>query len=411
MEIGKYEIVEELGRGSMGIVYRARDPLLDRHVAIKLVSTENVDELTLPLFEREAKVIARMSHPNIVVVHEYDYFKEEPFIVMELLKGRDLETRAAEGNFSVTDSLNIIHQTLSGLHHAHGHGVIHRDIKPTNIFVTDSNVVKILDFGIARLAVSSTVTEGFVLGTPEYMSPEQIKSEELDGRTDLFSVGSVLYWLFTGETPFSADTAEATMVRIVSEDPRPMQITGASPMTQSGLIAILNRALAKDPKDRFRDAAEMAKEIENLTHIVEQEAELEGQHPDLEYMETLQVAKPKFSTTAKAANARSSDRSESSDVSATPPTVPPPTAEEPVTPSTGESGVIDKTVEFRTVHPRPIAVPRPVSVSDDNAPAAPPETPESIREIQPNKLSLKTIFIVIILVLALAAFVALSQCS
>src|SRR4030095_3876450 len=141
------------GHGAMGVVYRARDTLLDRHVAVKLISTSSLDDWTRTLFEREAKAVARMSHPNIVVVHDFDYFEKQPYIVMELLKGTDLEKLIIETRPRLHTILEYIYQALNGLEHAHQQGVIHRDIKPTNIFVTDSKIVKIMDFGIARIAV------------------------------------------------------------------------------------------------------------------------------------------------------------------------------------------------------------------------------------------------------------------
>ena len=407
MKIGKYEIEEELGRGSMGIVYRARDPLLDRQVAIKLISTENVDELTLPLFEREAKVIARMSHPNIVVVHEYDYFNNEPFIVMEFLKGQDLETAAAADDFNLSKGLRVLHQALSGLGHAHEHEVVHRDIKPTNLFLTESGVVKILDFGVARLASGSTVTEGFILGTPEYMSPEQVKAEALDRRTDLFSMGSVLYWIFTGVTPFSADTAEATMVRIVREEPRPMDNPNLSTPAYTALQSILNRALAKEPADRYATASEMAEQIQSLIDLLESEPESPAEDPEMEYMETIQVPLPKFTTVRKKEKV------------ATPPPSPMRPVEQAIEEKpkpdidAGESAtVIDKTLDMRAA-PRPIAVPQ---AANPREPAPVGKTPgidqmdhSNMPDEKGRQTSMKLIVLFIVLI-AVGIAIIMTQC-
>jgi serine/threonine protein kinase len=300
MKIGKYEIQDELGRGSMGVVFRAWDPLLDRHVAIKVISTESLDDWTKTMFEREAKAVARMSHPNIIVVYDFDYVEKQPYIVMELLKGANLDDLALEQQMALPKVLDIIFQTLNGLQHAHEQGVIHRDVKPTNIFITDSGVVKIMDFGVARLAASSsTATQGFVLGTPEFMSPEQVKAETLDGRTDVFSVGTMLYWLFTGETPFAAETAHTTMFKVVNEEPPPLHVKGVNHKIQSALQTILNRALAKEPVDRFASAGEMAKDLKDLILLLEEKPELANEDDVFENAETVQVPIPRFSTVKK----------------------------------------------------------------------------------------------------------------
>jgi len=382
MKIGKYEIEDELGRGSMGVVYRARDTLLDRHVAIKLISTEALDDWTKKLFEREAKAVARMSHPNIVVVYDFDYFENQPYIAMELLKGASLDDLFYEKKLELKDTLDIIHQTLNGLQHAHDQGVIHRDIKPTNIFVSDSGVVKIMDFGVARLAAtSSTVTEGFVLGTPEYMSPEQVKAESLDGRTDLFSVGTMLYWLFTNETPFSADTAHSTMFKIVNEEPSPLQVKGISHHVLADLQSILNRALAKDPAERFASASDMAKEVKSLILLVEQEADFQEEDPDFENAETVQVPIPKFTTVKKTAQMKS---------------LPPFPSETPAKETKQEPPEIERTMQLRgqipdlSVAPEVTMAPPPLQRTRVEVP-----TPGPVR-----RFSKKNIIIALILLLA-----------
>ena len=343
MKIGKYEIEEELGRGSMGVVYRARDPLLDRYVALKLISTEALDDMSRQLFEREAKAVARMSHPNIVVVYEFDYFEKQPYIAMELLKGSSLEDTVLENPLKLSLSLSVVHQVLSGLQHAHEQGVVHRDIKPTNILLTESNLVKIMDFGIARLAASaSTATEGFVLGTPEFMSPEQVKAETLDGRTDIFSVGSLLYWLFTNHTPFDADTAEQVMVKIVNDEPEQLQVKGVSIRLQKALQLILNRALAKDPMERYSTAGAMADEIKALITLLEEQPHLEDEDEELEMADTMQLSVPKFATVRKTAQIK------------------PPVVTE-TKPQEEEPPPIEKTIPLADILPEVLSQPAPVS--------------------------------------------------
>ncbi|HSE40647.1 MAG TPA: serine/threonine-protein kinase, partial [Acidobacteriota bacterium] len=171
MQIAKYQIQEELGHGAMGTVYKAWDPLLDRHVAIKLISGAFQEKLK-SLFEREAKSIAKMSDANIITIFDFNYYENQPYIVMELLKGLNLEELARKTDLELLQKLEIVSQICHGLSHAHEQRIIHRDIKPSNIFLTENGVAKIMDFGIARLT-TATQTHA-LLGTPEYMSPEQI---------------------------------------------------------------------------------------------------------------------------------------------------------------------------------------------------------------------------------------------
>ena len=261
MNIGKYQIQNELGHGAMGIVYKAWDPLLDRYVAIKLISGAFQEKLKT-LFEREAKSIARMSDPNIITIYDFNYFEEKPYIVMELLKGLNLEDLTKKTDLDPIQKLNIVSQICRGLTHAHEQTVIHRDIKPSNIFVSESGVAKIMDFGIARLT-TATQTHA-ILGTPEYMSPEQITGEPLDGRSDLFSLGTLFYWLLSGNSPFSADGVHSILFNILNRVPPPLQLSEFSPEQMQELQGILDRSLEKKAEQRYANASEMASDIDSL---------------------------------------------------------------------------------------------------------------------------------------------------
>ncbi len=219
-KLGKYEIRSVLGKGSMGIVLLGHDPILERDVAIKIMGgTSAFDQQMRERFEREAKAVARLHHPNIVTIHDLGYDQRgSPFIAMELLEGTDLEHLVKINPPSVVRRLEIVAQVCRGLHHAHGAGIVHRDVKPANIFVTKDGA-KIMDFGVARWIKSSQTQSGMVLGTASYMSPEQIRGERVDGRSDIFSVGIVLYQLLTNEKLFSGDSIETVFFKTLTEDP------------------------------------------------------------------------------------------------------------------------------------------------------------------------------------------------
>ena len=219
-KLGKYEIRKMLGKGSMGMVFLAHDPVLERDVAIKVMAGSSInDERMRERFEREAKAVARLHHPNIVTIHDLGYDQQgSPFIAMELLEGADLEHLIKMNPPSVIRGLEILTQVCRGLHHAHAAGIVHRDVKPANLFVTKDGA-KIMDFGVARWMQSSQTQSGIVLGTASYMSPEQIRGERVDGRSDIFSVGIVLYQLLTNKNFFSGDTIETVFFKTLSEDP------------------------------------------------------------------------------------------------------------------------------------------------------------------------------------------------
>ncbi len=263
----RYALIRELGRGAMGEVFLAEDRVLERRVALKFLSLpQGMDKAerqeAVARFYREAQAAARLTHPNIVIIYDIDELEGRHFISMEYLEGRTLDEVMAEGPLPPERALEIIRQILAALSYAHAQGVIHRDIKPENIFLSDTGTVKVTDFGIARVMGSSTMTQaGTVMGTPGYMSPEQVKGEKVDARTDIFSCGVILYELLTGTRAFAADSLTAVMYRIVNEDPPPlMQVNPALPVWLQRVVA---RATAKDPELRYPGAQAMVSDLDS----------------------------------------------------------------------------------------------------------------------------------------------------
>jgi serine/threonine protein kinase len=256
--IGRFQILDKLGEGGMGVVFLAMDPELNRTVAIKQLRVDSDDALAR--FYREARAAGQLQHRNIVRVFEFGEDDGSPFIVMEYISGPSLKSRmtAPEG-LTAEAKLTVLEQVLAGLQHAHHHGVFHRDIKPGNIVLTPDNHAKILDFGIAKLADTEMTRSLVVLGTLPYMSPEQVKGESIDGRSDLFSVGVMLYELFSGRRPFDAAETWETMKRIACEPPPALGKLGL--WRQDLLEEILGRALDKERHRRFQTATEMAEAL------------------------------------------------------------------------------------------------------------------------------------------------------
>ena len=259
-KLGKYEIRQELGRGAMGVVYEGYDPMIQRVVALKTIRPDQLAgahaKEILERFRREAQAAGRLTHPNIVSIYDFGEDAGVWYIAMELVKGRELkEYFEANERFATADIVRILSQILAALGYSHKLGVVHRDIKPSNIFLLPDGTAKVADFGIAHLESSELTQVGTVLGTPAYMSPEQILGLPVDGRSDLFSVGVILYQFLTGERPFTGN-ATITMRKVLEEDPLPpsrfnVQIPGA-------MDAVVRRALAKKPDDRFQSAEEFA---------------------------------------------------------------------------------------------------------------------------------------------------------
>jgi tRNA A-37 threonylcarbamoyl transferase component Bud32/tetratricopeptide (TPR) repeat protein len=256
--IGKYDIVKPLGKGAMGIVYLAKDSMLDREVALKVMVSNIADDPELKMrFEREAKAVARLSHPNVVNVFDLGYHTDgSPFMAMELLRGDDLQKTLRTGPMPLERKVSIIVQVLVGLAHAHQAGIVHRDIKPANIFIGNDGSVKIMDFGVARLTTASVTGTGAIVGTADYMSPEQVKGARVDGRSDLFSVGCMFYEMLTGKRPFHAENLMAIFFKITHDDPNWNAIPPGP--EYDALAPILGKALSKDLAKRYENATQFA---------------------------------------------------------------------------------------------------------------------------------------------------------
>jgi serine/threonine-protein kinase len=264
---GRYQLLDEVGRGAMGIVYRAHDPVIGRTVAVKTLHVvEHGSGLTqeelLRRFHTEARAAGLLSHPNIVAV--YDAGKEDDFfyITMELVEGKSLQDLLGDRHaFPLARVLRLMQQACSALEFAHQHNVIHRDIKPANLILTADDTLKISDFGTAKILQFQTAQTGQIIGTPSYMSPEQIKGRPVDGRSDIFSLGGVLYQLLTGEKPFPGDSVTSVIYKIVSEEPASPRDLDSS--IHPGLSAVILRALAKSPGARFQSCVEFFDALQN----------------------------------------------------------------------------------------------------------------------------------------------------
>lgn len=269
-KLGKYTIEGELGRGAMGIVYRGHDPDLDRTVAIKTFRKDTLDKSEstelLERFKREAQAGGRLQHPNIVSIYDYDEDADVAFIAMEIIRGKELK-EFFDGNqrFAAKDAVRLMSQLLDALEYAHRHGVVHRDIKPANLILMDDGTLKITDFGIARLESSTLTQAGTVLGTPTYMSPEQFMGQTVDGRSDLFSSGVILYQFLTGEKPFIGSSITTIMHKVLKEEPiSPSELNVQVP---PAFDAVVKKAIAKRPDDRYQTAAEFR---DALQHAISQ---------------------------------------------------------------------------------------------------------------------------------------------
>jgi serine/threonine-protein kinase len=262
--VGRYEITGELGRGAMGVVYKATDPTIGRTVALKtmrldvhgLESAEIVRR-----FKNEARAAGLLNHPNIVTIYDAGEHEGIFYIAMEFMEGTTLqEVLDQKRILDADETIQFSREICEGLDYAHAHGIVHRDVKPANIMITSRGIVKIMDFGIAKAGGSMTST-GQVLGTPNYMSPEQVKGRSLDGRSDLFSFGVILYEMLTGEKPFVGQNVTTIIYKIVNETPIPPRDLDAA--IHPGLNAIVIKALAKSPDERYQSGAELVRDLEN----------------------------------------------------------------------------------------------------------------------------------------------------
>jgi len=267
--LGRYVLQEEIGRGSMGTVFKASDPMIERTVAIKTINALQIQDGSVEprrRFLREAKAAGRLSHPCIVTIYDVGEFEDTAYIVMELLEGRALKDILDRGErIALATAVQIVLQTADALGFAHRQGVVHRDIKPGNLMLTKQGLVKITDFGIARIDQMSRTRTGVVIGSPRYMSPEQVSGKKADGRSDVFSLGIVLYELLTGVAPFDAPRPEdflTLMQNIVSKRPEPA--SRLNPAVPATLDAVIERALRKDPDERYATADLLAKDLRDV---------------------------------------------------------------------------------------------------------------------------------------------------
>ncbi|HTC93502.1 MAG TPA: serine/threonine-protein kinase [Terriglobales bacterium] len=267
-QLGRYEILAELGRGAMGVVYQARDPRIDRLVALKVISISGAspteeDEYKRRFF-REAQAAGKLAHPGIVTIFDVgeDPATQTPFIVMEYIAGTTLESIAHVQRPPIATTLELVKQVAEALHYAHSQGIIHRDIKPANIIVTNDLHAKITDFGVAKLAVADFTIAGQVLGTPTFMAPEQLSGHPVDGRADLFSLGIILYILLGGVKPFIGGTLSEVMFKVVNNEPAP--VTQLNSTLSPDFDYVIGRALAKFPSSRYQNGREFACDLEDL---------------------------------------------------------------------------------------------------------------------------------------------------
>jgi len=259
-KIGKYTIVGVIGEGGMGRVYEAADPAIGRRVAIKVISLAVDTPETRARFFREAQAAGCLSHPNIITIHDIGGdTHESPYIVMEFLEGSDLSRQLAGGLLSIERKIQVAVDICEGLEHAHEHGIIHRDIKPANVFITAQGHAKIVDFGLARGEVSDLTHTGTILGTPNYMAPEQILGEPIDQRADIFAVGVVLYELFSGRKPFAGDSVAATIYKVLQTEPPPVHTVDTA--LPPALSSVIQRAIAKDKTQRYQTIRELRDEL------------------------------------------------------------------------------------------------------------------------------------------------------
>ncbi|MGD8536548.1 MAG: serine/threonine-protein kinase [Candidatus Aminicenantes bacterium] len=272
-KIGKYEILSILGKGAMGIVYKALDPDIDRQVAIKtirfdLASEETDNEEIMQRFIREAQAAGKLTHPNIITIFDVGREKDLTYIVMQLIEGPSLQRLIAQGEkFSVPDVTKLMEQVCSGLDFAHQHGIVHRDIKPGNILLDKNRRPYICDFGVARVDTSTLTQSGTAVGTPSYMSPEQVMGKKVDKRSDIFSVGCILYEFLTGRRPFEAESITTVIYKIINEEPP--SLSEVKKGLPAGFEKVIGKALAKDPNDRYQNCNQLSDDLRNLDKLAD----------------------------------------------------------------------------------------------------------------------------------------------
>jgi serine/threonine-protein kinase len=267
---GRYQIVSELGRGSMGVVYQGFDPIIGRTVAIKTMLTEGFApaefEEYKARFQREAQSAGILAHPNIVTVYDFGEDSGVLYLAMEFLEGKSLQALVEEQTILPVETIiPMYEQVCSALDHAHRHRIVHRDIKPANIMILESGLVKVTDFGIAKMMSMGMTQAGQILGTPNYMSPEQVKGRSVDGRSDIFSLGVILYELVTGEKPFGGQNITTVIYKIINENPiSPRELDATIPV---GLSYVIQKALAKSQDERYQTCRELAEDLRNYRSV------------------------------------------------------------------------------------------------------------------------------------------------
>jgi serine/threonine protein kinase len=271
LQLGRYRLVRVLGRGAMGLVYEGLDPKLNRRVAIKVIATSRIDDAALRAeysrrFVHEAQAVARLNHPNIVTVYDFGEEDGVAYLVMELIAGEELsryfdDSLGFQLEFTLEDSVRMSCELLDAVGYAHQHGLVHRDIKPANVMLSSELTVKLTDFGVARLASVGAGREepGTMVGTPSYMSPEQIAGQPVGPRSDIFAVGLILYQFLTGERPFRGPSLFAIQQKIMLEQPAPPSLL--NPLLSPMFDRIVLRALAKRPEDRYPNARSMREDL------------------------------------------------------------------------------------------------------------------------------------------------------
>jgi serine/threonine-protein kinase len=260
-QIGKYQLVDILGEGAMGVVYRAYDQVLNRYLAIKVMSASIGNNAQLrERFLREARAAGSLQHPNVVTIYDFGEEDDHLFIAMEFVDGVDLaEIIRRRDELALTTKLDIMIDMLNGLAYAHNRGVVHRDIKPANIRVTTDTRAKLMDFGIAYLQQSELTQSGVLVGTPQYMAPEQVSGGAITAATDVFAAGAVLYEFVSHRRPFEGETLHVILYNIMSTEPP--SISEVMPKAPVGLDAVIRKALAKDPAARYDSAVSMSKAL------------------------------------------------------------------------------------------------------------------------------------------------------
>src|SRR5438552_7335290 len=263
-KVGKYLIVAKIGSGAMGDVYRAHDRTLGRDVAVKTMAELYAsDDQLVQRFQREAQSAARLNHPNVVTVFDFGSEQGKFYLAMELLDGADLKELIASRSLNdLWDKLDVMEQIAEGLAYAHKQGVVHRDLKPANIRVLPNGRVKIMDFGLARIGTSEMTRAGMVMGTPNYMSPEQVKGTTADTRSDIFSLGAVFYELRSGKKAFDADYMHTILYKVLEEQPQPVR--NWVPGLPGPFVALVEKCLAKEPAQRYQDGGDLRKALRKV---------------------------------------------------------------------------------------------------------------------------------------------------